>query len=517
MSVGSYLELYLAALGWHFYETLWSSLLNIGLLYIPFIAMAVRAWIESYEAAGAEGAERNIRAAEVSIATMFTVVMLAGSPFIPLQPSGLVYTRPCSNDAAKGGASNTTYDSVFTALGISEITGHVPVWWYGVMAAAGGVVNAAVAAIPCQNDFRLYQYKLENSRIKDPQLRRELQLFTHDCWYPARMRLFDSKQQLPSGYDPSDIDWPGSQFFLDTSSYYGVNNINLATRASEEIPGFPFDPQRDTEYDTEHYPAPQWGRPECKDWWEAQTYGIRDRLIQEIEVEAWAQTQGWVIQLMNAFGWDARKTEDAALRSMWTIEDGRLSMPVTAGLGDAAGGRLARAGATVGGWWESVFFQSKMYAIREAAPVGQAVLLMLIFALMPFVLLFGEFSVGTLLTLTITLFAVRFLTFLWAAAVWLDNTLQQALNPTGWFDFAADKMDYTVSEVVIDLVTGTMFTIVPVLWVGMLGWAGYHAGVGLNSFLEGTNSSAAATGSGFGNALSLVKNRFRELKPPNKK
>ncbi|MGX2040264.1 conjugal transfer protein TraG N-terminal domain-containing protein [Methylocaldum sp. MU1018] len=187
-------------------------------------------------------------------------------------------------------------------------------------------------------------------------------------------------------------------------------------------------------------------------------------------------------------------------------------MPVTAGLGDAAGGRLARAGATVGGWWESVFFQSKMYAIREAAPVGQAVLLMLIFALMPFVLLFGEFSVGTLLTLTITLFAVRFLTFLWAAAVWLDNTLQQALNPTGWFDFAVDKTDYTVSEVVIDLVTGTMFTIVPLLWLGMLGWAGYRAGGAVDSFINNANASAAVAGGSFGNALSFVKNRLRELK-----
>jgi hypothetical protein len=511
MSVGSYLELYLAALGWHFYEEIWNTLLEIGLLYIPFIVLAVKTWLMSYEAAGAEGAERNIRTVEVSIATMFTVAMLAGTPFIPLEASGLVYTRPCSNESVKGGETNTTYDDVFSSLGVSGITGRVPVWWYGVMAVSGGLTNAAVAAIPCQHDFRLYTYKLENSRIIDPQLRRELQLFAQDCWYPARMRFFDSKQPLPEGYDPSDIDWPGSRFFLDTEGYYWWSNPNLMQRASEEIPGFPFDPERDTEYDTENYPAPEWGRPQCKDWWEAPTYGIRDRLIQALDPDALVQTQGWIAELMAKFGWDARQTEDAALREMWTVENSKLTMPITGGLGDAAGGITAKMRATIGGWWNMVFFGGKMYAIREAAPVGQAVLLMVIFALMPFVLLFSEFSIGTVVALTITLFAVRFLTFLWAVAVWLDNVLQEALNPSGWFASVVDKMDYTVSEIVIDLVTGTMFTLVPLLWVGVLGWAGYQVGVGINSFLDGAVSSAGSAGSSFAAALGFVRSRGKEL------
>lgn len=46
MAVGSYLELYLAVVGWQLYDGLWQSLADAELVYIPFIVMATRAKTE---------------------------------------------------------------------------------------------------------------------------------------------------------------------------------------------------------------------------------------------------------------------------------------------------------------------------------------------------------------------------------------------------------------------------------------------------------------------------------------
>ncbi len=58
-----------------------------------------------------------------------------------------------------------------------------------------------------------------------------------------------------------------------TSGFYD------SLRPSKQIPGWAYDPARDTEYD----PAdpPTWGKPTCKQWWEDAGQGLRKQLMGE--------------------------------------------------------------------------------------------------------------------------------------------------------------------------------------------------------------------------------------------
>jgi hypothetical protein len=142
-------------------------------------------------------------------------------------------------------------------------------------------------------------------------------------------------------YPPDDLDWIGSQYFQDTDGYYGNANLNLSIRASEELPGFPYNAARDTEYLPGFIPA--WGRPECNDWWNNATSGIMPRLMALI---------------------------DSAAITQATIETGDI----------------AQGAAGVGLTVELASWIPKIYALRQAAPVGQSFILMGIYTFLPFIL-----------------------------------------------------------------------------------------------------------------------------------
>lgn len=484
MNAGSILEIYLAALGWHLYDSIWNSLFEVGILYIPFFLIAGAGWVRGYLAAGLEGAIQAVRDLEMMMLGMFTVVILAGQPVLQLQPAGISYIRPCTNVPLKGGSTGTTYDDT---VQIEGIAGKVPVYWYGVMYLAGHFTSSAVAAIPCQTDFRLVEYKVRNTRIRDPDLRNQIQMFNHTCWLWARKKFFENPTDLVAkGYRRDDIDWPGSRYFLETEGYYSHSNPNLANRAPRDIPGFPEDPV--------------WGRrPTCKDWWLDPNVGLHQRLIREVD------DQSDVRKLFSV----SEKAEDI-LRAVYAVDAKNLGISVTGawhydpnGLIEGAKAWITKQAADFGGWYEKLAFAPKMYAVREAAPILQAVLLMIVYAAMPFILLFGRFSFGTVLALSIVTFAVKFWTFWWALALWLDNTLRLALfGEDGLLRRLTEGPDaYTISDAVFDIVMGLTFVVVPLLWIGMFSWAGYHIGGAINAVLQAKFGAAGTAGARGGEVL----------------
>ena len=67
----------------------------------------------------------------------------------------------------------------------------------------------------------------------------------------------------------------GSHLYRDTAGFYDT------LRPAKQIPGWTYNPARDTEYDPTSPPA--WGKPTCKEWWEDGAQGLRKQLTDEAD------------------------------------------------------------------------------------------------------------------------------------------------------------------------------------------------------------------------------------------
>jgi len=470
MATGSFLELYLTIFGWLMYENIWDILADTGLLYLPFLGLFIthiRKPMESMEGMDAASASQN--RIEVDLAFMLTVVVLAGAPFFNLAPASLDYTKPCTANTLVGGATGTNYDAEFNAAGLGGNTARVPPWWYAVMAVSSGITASAISSIPCTNDYRMVRHRLNTDSIQDPKLKRELQEFATACYVPSRSDYLAEKPTLPAGIPVDDTEWLGSQFFLSTAGkYYN----DTAYRAPIEVPGFPYSAVRDTEYPASSIPV--WGRPYCREWWNHGTEGLRKQLLDEVEPTFLTQVQtvlpGWL-------GMTATEAENRTIRRLLDVtESGRQNGQTFSGYGQNEGagswlGSMYNHGtAVVGTVITQVTEYPKMYMLREAVVVVQAVVLMTIYMLLPFVLLFSGFAWDKMILMAVVIFSVKFWTFLWAVAYWLDNNLIEAVQ-TGWLAvFTHD--DTTLSNDIIEFVIMGMYAGLPLIWTSLVSWAG---------------------------------------------
>ena len=164
----------------------------------------------------------------------------------------------------------------------------VPVWWDATLPIADGINNAAVALMPCSPDLRTYAYRLDNVRVSDPGLRRQLELFTRDCWQKARAK-FMAKHTAYRPLTQRRISIGSVRsFFRTRMAFTAMPILTSSMRASEEIPGFAYNAARDTEYQPGFIPA--YGRPECKDWWDNAVSGLKPQLLALVDPEAITQT-----------------------------------------------------------------------------------------------------------------------------------------------------------------------------------------------------------------------------------
>ena len=470
MSVSTYLEIYLAQFGWSLYTMLWGIIVESGLAYLPFIGMFLRNIVEPIKSQEAKDASStSLRRIEIDAATMFTVIVLAVQPFLSINSAHLNYTKACANNnPVSGGNTGTTYDDTFTQVAMGGTQARMPIWWYGVLAVTGGINDAAIVGIPCSTDIRLISYKITNARIEDPQLRNQVRQFYHDCYTPALTLFLDHNQAYPNHLPKEDLNWLGAEFF--------INGAYQTQRARSTVPGFSYDATRDLEYNPKIY-IPQDGKPTCAQWWTGQGHsnqiGLRQALIGQVDAPFLADFETALAAMK---GKSKQEVDDIALKTLIKREDTYfnglqdLSLYNKNSLANAANS----AAATVGGFMEAVSFYPSMYMMKTAAPVIQAVILMLIYMLMPFYMLFSSYHIGKIVFMSILVFSVKFWTVLWAVAHWLDNHLLEAIKPS-WYqlDLTQNNM---VASLVIDFVTAGLFVIVPLFWSGLLGWAGHRVG-----------------------------------------
>lgn len=492
MAVDSTLELYTTLFGWLMYNAVWEVLVATGIVFLPFIGMLLDAVIDSYSREEAESAgASSLRTMEVQIFVGFFVVMMAGVPGIPLSATDLSYTPRAvigtPTQPEETPVSNpTTYGGSISFAGYPERV-DVPVFWYLVMSFASGFNRAVMEDLPPRVDLRDYTNQLQDVRIDDPAVQQEVNDFFRDCFVEARSKYLrerpDTAQidSLLQRFGATDPEWIGSHVYLEVDGYYNA----LRSEAMRE--GFPYSQLRDVEWDPAD--APAYGRPYCTEWWTDASSGLARKILDE--------TGGMDLVAAAAEpSWDPEQRRDAVIRAAllnasprWTTRGYDFAygsvfqfgspgeQGVVASVQNAAEQGLSAYGLAR----ESLTFAAYLRIFLESAPMVQALILMGLYALMPFFVLMSRYKLSIFIIGALILFMVKFWTVMWFFAWWVDQNLIRALYPDPGSITTLFNIDMTLKRLILNFLTGMMYVVFPFLFTVYLSFAGIHAARNLDA------------------------------------
>lgn len=116
----------------------------------------------------------------------------------------------------------------------------------------------------------------------------------------------------------------------------------------------------------------------------------------------------------------------------------------------------------------------------------QALLQMALVICIPLITLCSAWDVKVVMTLSFVQFALFFLTFWWELARWLDSWLLDVLYSSDTHSsWNLAGIQNSQDDVIINLVMGSMFLVLPTFWLGAMTWAGVRVGVAVNGALTG--------------------------------
>lgn len=138
---------------------------------------------------------------------------------------------------------------------------------------------------------------------------------------------------------------------------------------------------------------------------------------------------------------------------------------------------LSRLGSIVGSGLSSYALFPAFDSVRQALPVVQAFLEMALVICLPLILMFSAWDLKTLITLSAVQFSLFFLTFWWELARWLDTWLLQMMYDSETHSyFNMYGLQNTSDDLIVNIVMGVMFLVLPAFWLGALTWAGIRIG-----------------------------------------
>ncbi len=461
MSIGvqSYPELYTMLLGWNLYDQIWDLLSQSGLAYLPFIGIVLRNMAQPYTSQETKDAgSTSLRRMEVDFIGTLLFIFFGVSPAFLLDPSIVSYTPLCpvdgQNNTVHPGNTGTTYDSAFT-LPTTET--RVPIWWYAVMALSEGITSGANTMVSCVPDLRSMVTQANMARITDPELKQEVAQFEQDCFVPARTQyLADSHTNaatIPvinsnqSEYGSDDTEWAGSHGFSQT--YYQ----NL--KAAQPVKGFIYESSQDINADTNEDNPPAYGTPTCDQWWNDSQNGLKNRLEKVMPTSYFSE----FAQLKD------ERTKDDLLKEIIFNNTGYDKANET--VGDNGYSNLA---AGLGEWFQQLDTYPKLYAAAQAAPIIQALLLLMVYAFLPLALVFTGYKPGSFISGAVIIFSLIFWSFIWHLVSWTDTTLMNALYGNSWFSHQSPN------ATLVDMITGTLIIVAPLFWFSFMASMGVAVG-----------------------------------------
>jgi hypothetical protein len=490
MTVTGYLALYTTLLGWQQYESLWQIAVQTGLIYLPFISLLLSSTLVPFTSAPVgEAGLVALKRVLLQLLTAFLVMAFAATPMMPLDPKVLHVETLCQSDEANTpGHTKTTYDKSFPVpTGVK-----IPLFWYGVMAVSNGITHAANSVLPCSAiDYRALHTQLETTPIQEPKLKQAVSQFYTDCYLPAYSQYL---HQDVGKDNKSEVDWLGSKHFLEQPGFYD------SFQAHQSVPGFRFNKTRDIESAQLSHP-PIDGNPTCKEWWEDPKQGLHTQLKKALPATFW--------QKLTTAGGDQQVLEDATIKTLLTQEAKSASLSEKLrgyeSLNDNVSGHyLSRfVGAPLGVAYETLSFYPKLHLLMNALPVIQGSLLFAMYAFLALGLVFSSYRISFCVTGAVMIFSVIFCSFIWQVVQWFDTILIQALYPSlgnvpGMGLLNAVQLP---NQLFVDMIIGTLYVVLPLLWLSIMGWAGFHAGHQIGALMGAMGHPANRSGEQAGQSV----------------
>ncbi|EFO1595765.1 TPA: conjugal transfer protein TraG N-terminal domain-containing protein [Escherichia coli] len=491
MTTNSYLEYFLTLLGWLINNGLWDVLLGTGLFALPLVFKVIGIWLRVREEGEDEGNKGLLSLPRIEHALYmgFFVIISCCVPLVNISLGTIEYdgsrTKQCGTWTPKA-PDKTGYAGVISSM--EGRTAQIPLWWLMVHKLSKGVTQAAVASIPCTPDMRQMRFEVQHTRINNKALIEELQDFTNDCYSLALYSWKHQDQGMTTDKNTlRDIEWIGSRTFQ--SRYYNALQSKMPRSA------FPWNESRDSG-------RPNTGRggyPTCNEWWNEADVGLKSRVMKQADPGMWLRLSA----TMKMIGNTGKEYEEAVIRRLvspvnMTVSHGGRAYAGYGGNADLSlDNAVTRVFSTGGVALGSLAAFPALDAMRQALPMVQGILLMAIYVMLPLILAFAAYEIKTVITLTFVIFATNFLTFWWELARWLDSWMFTALYSSGTHSrFNMAGFQNTSDDLIMNLVMGSMFLILPAVWMGALSWAGVQIGGGIaQSMGDGTRQAQNTGGS----------------------
>ena len=522
LQVDGTLHLYTTLFGWQLYATVWQLLLASGLVWLPILGVVIDqiAAVRSRGSLMGNSAESAFAGLELQLVFMLIVVLIGAVPRVSLNPGNIRFADRADifneTEAERTlGSTDSRADSTNQATIDTAGSVQVPLWWYGVMQFSNGFRYAVENTMDAYGGaYRQLRTVGNTVAIRNPDLKRKVDEFYTECYLPALSdyRRADSGDLETAlvGEDPDtgasgegpDVTWIGSSEFV--GGYYATHRMPYI------VAGFDYDPDYDTDYATD----PGAGAPLCSEYWAA----IEDDIFEEsgrTGFKEWLIAAAPLLETpLTATTWlDTNKSEIARVyltnsRPEFSNTANRMVALRTGG--DAWFEEIARDAVGLIETYQyakiAVMIELGIDVLIYALQVGQAYLLLVIYMTLPFALLLGRYSFGTLMAGALLIFAINFYSVLWTAVAFIDNWLFAQIwsdqNYLGqiWrrdFDGIKQRLVHSITTASLYLSATVGFGYVILVGGSRLGFA-LGSGVSPGGF-------GAATGPQIGGGVSAVR------------
>jgi hypothetical protein len=201
-----------------------------------------------------------------------------------------------------------------------------------------------------------------------------------------------------------------------------------------------------------------YGSPSCADWWNNSSSGLKKRLYGALPAN-------FLTEFKDVFSSNNKLQEDSIKRIV-SNGGGDYSSPNPIENTQDMGTKLL---ANVGLIYSQLEGYPTIYAISQAAPLVQALLLLMAFAFLPFVLVFSGYKPATFITGAIVIFSLFFWSYIWHLIGWVDSTLMLAFFNDSWFNLRSPN------ETLLIIIIGFLQIVAPLFWFGYMSALGVAA------------------------------------------
>jgi hypothetical protein len=496
-----YLEYYLTLVGWIINNGVWNVLVASGVSALPFLAIILQEWLKARTEGADEGNKGVLSSMRIEnrVWVAIAVILFAGIPFVPVDMSIIQFdqTRSTQCQVDVPAPAKTGWARSFTTL--NNQTAKVPLWWFFMHSLSKGVTGAAVAAIPCGTDLRQLRIEVYSLRISDPLLAQEVADFAGECYGPARAKLFMNRPEL-SDEQTNDVSWIGSHYFQRTAGYY--DTYHAKTPQSR----WPYNAVRDAGL---AQVANGGGYPTCRQWWADGSSSLRQRLLAIVDPSLISKLARWAGFLTQA------KLDDALLQAVasprqQTISHGQTYSDYGGQIDPTSANQINRAASDFGVGIGSIGLLPTFDVVRQALPMVLSFLKMALAICIPLVLIVGTYDLKAVVTISCVEFALFFVEFWFQLARWIDSTILDALY--GWTSPHSNfnplmGLNNAFGDVLLNIIMGSMFLVLPAFWVSALTWVGIRAGGLAQTFTTGAGDAKTTGGKGTAVAIAAAKTR----------